>query len=132
MTSVLVYVRKNEVLQTRLKNRNLAATEGSDFFRIFVDTNYLVTEIGDTRSRHKANIACPYHCNTHNPTPILSVLTSPFDRVLFSSALALMTGHPSTRGHNTKEDFACFLLTEIRARITEGNVFLKQAFGRQR
>ena len=61
-------VARDELIEPGLEDRRFANAQERDFFRVLVDANDLVAEIGKTGARDKPHIAGADHCDLHeNP-----------------------------------------------------------------
>jgi hypothetical protein len=56
-------------------NRHFAVSERGDFFLVIIDQHYLVPEIGETNSRHQANVSGTNYRNAHSEPALLELLT---------------------------------------------------------
>ena len=77
--------------QAWLVNRNLSTLESRNFCHILVDTNYLVSEIGDARAGYKTYITRTDHCDAHNEPAMLN-RTTPYFNIRITHKPAQMIG----------------------------------------
>src|SRR5262249_23497473 len=81
----LPHIRANDLFQAGLVNGDLAPIQCGNLAAVLVNTCHLVTKIGDTCPRNKADIASANHCDPHtfnslgprSRTGTISVATGP-------------------------------------------------------
>ena len=62
----LTHIGRDEFVQPRLVNRNLAPPKAIDLPRVRVDTDHHMTKIREARPRNQANITRADHRDLHN------------------------------------------------------------------
>jgi len=55
----------NEVIETRLKDRNRASVQRRNLLLVFIDAGYVVTKISKASTRDEPNVAAANHCDAH-------------------------------------------------------------------
>ena len=67
----LAHVGRDEIVEAGLVDRDLAAQQALDLRRVVVDADHDMTEIGETGSRHQADIARADHRDVHRSALLL-------------------------------------------------------------
>jgi hypothetical protein len=58
-------VANDEIMEARLKDRDIATVQGRDPFGVLVNADHVVSKIGKTSTRDKPDIAAANHCDMH-------------------------------------------------------------------
>src|SRR2546426_1652971 len=61
----LARVANDEIMETGLKDWDIATVEGRDPFSVLINADHVVTKLGKTSTRDKPDIATTNHCDTH-------------------------------------------------------------------